>query len=67
MKLSKIMIYLVNLLLDFRHPDHKDPEHTPSKLFRIEQIKTTRHHPWWQKKILSELKLDNEVSGITYS
>ncbi|XP_023944450.2 39S ribosomal protein L30, mitochondrial [Bicyclus anynana] len=43
-----------------RHPDHKDPEITPSKLFRVEQIRTSRHHPWWQKKILSELKLDEE-------
>ncbi|XP_045456071.1 39S ribosomal protein L30, mitochondrial [Melitaea cinxia] len=41
-----------------RHPNHKDPECTPSKLFRVEQIKSSRHHPWWEKKVLSELKLE---------
>lgn len=46
----------------FRHPNHKDPECTPSKLFRVEQIKSSRHHPWWEKKVLSELKLEGLVS-----
>ncbi|CAH0722315.1 unnamed protein product, partial [Brenthis ino] len=49
-----------------RNPDHKDPECTPSKLFRVEQIKSSKHHPWWQKRILAELKLneDNNVAIV---
>ncbi|VVD02567.1 39S ribosomal protein L30, mitochondrial [Leptidea sinapis] len=40
-----------------RYPDYKEPECTPSKLFRVQLIKSTRHQPWWEKKILGELKI----------
>lgn len=40
-----------------RYPDHQDPEYTPSKLFRVERIKSTKHFPYWQKNILKELNI----------
>lgn len=43
-----------------RTPNHKDPEITPSKLFRVERIKGMKHNPWWQKKILKDLHIDEE-------
>ncbi|XP_028176940.1 39S ribosomal protein L30, mitochondrial [Ostrinia furnacalis] len=43
-----------------RQPDHKDPEYTPSKLFRVERIKSTKNFPWWQKKILADMKIHEE-------
>ncbi|KPI95484.1 39S ribosomal protein L30, mitochondrial [Papilio xuthus] len=43
-----------------RSPDHKDPEYTPSKLFRVERIRPVKNNPWWQKLILKELKIDEE-------
>ncbi|XP_075979170.1 mitochondrial ribosomal protein L30 [Anticarsia gemmatalis] len=46
-----------------RNPDHKDPEYTPSKLFRVERIKPSRHHPYWQKKILKELNILEECDS----
>ncbi|CAK1599494.1 unnamed protein product [Parnassius mnemosyne] len=47
-----------------RHPDHKDPEYTPSKLFRVERIRPTKNNPWWLKTILKELKID-EANRVT--
>ncbi|XP_053601378.1 large ribosomal subunit protein uL30m [Plodia interpunctella] len=48
-----------------RNPEtYTDPEYTPSKLFRVERIKTSKHFPWWQKKILDELKI-NEKNRVT--
>ncbi|XP_063547652.1 large ribosomal subunit protein uL30m [Cydia strobilella] len=44
-----------------RHPDHKDPEYIPSKLFRVERIKTLKHQPWYLKLIMKELKIDEET------
>ncbi|CAF4782897.1 39S ribosomal protein L30, mitochondrial [Pieris napi] len=40
-----------------RDPNFKETECTPAKLFRIEQIKTTKHRPYWEKNILEELKI----------
>ncbi|PZC79820.1 large ribosomal subunit protein uL30m [Helicoverpa armigera] len=40
-----------------RDPDHKDPEHTPSKLFRVERVKSSRHQPYWLKDILKEMHI----------
>ncbi|CAG5041819.1 unnamed protein product [Parnassius apollo] len=47
-----------------RQPDHKDPEYTPSKLFRVERIRPTKNNPWWLKTILKELKID-EANRVT--
>ncbi|CAG9575573.1 unnamed protein product [Danaus chrysippus] len=47
-----------------RHPNHKDPEYTPTKLFRVEQIKSSKFHPRWEKKILEELKVDMFQSKV---
>lgn len=59
------------ILIDFiylvRFPDEKDPEVTPSKLFRVERIKSTRHHPYWQKNILKEMNILDEVKKIRFS
>ncbi|CAG9783205.1 unnamed protein product [Diatraea saccharalis] len=44
-----------------RNPDYKEPDYTPSKLFRVERIKSTKHYPSWQKKILEEFKIHEEV------
>lgn len=54
------------LLLCYRRPDEKEPECTPSKLFRVEQIKSAKHHPWWEKKVLAELKLNEEVFHLHF-
>ncbi|KAI8429604.1 hypothetical protein MSG28_000202 [Choristoneura fumiferana] len=43
-----------------RHPDYKDPEITPSKLFRVERIKNLKHQPWYLKLIMKELKIDEQ-------
>ncbi|CAB3255428.1 unnamed protein product [Arctia plantaginis] len=40
-----------------RYPDHKDPEYTPSKLFRVERIKASKGYPYWQKNLLKELNI----------
>ncbi|XP_026764408.1 39S ribosomal protein L30, mitochondrial [Galleria mellonella] len=41
-----------------RNPEtYKDPEITPSKLFRVERIKSAKNFPHWDKKILEELKI----------
>ncbi|KOB74229.1 Mitochondrial ribosomal protein L30 [Operophtera brumata] len=49
-----------------RFPDEKDPEVTPSKLFRVERIKSTRHQPYWQKNILKDLNIleENRVAIV---
>ncbi|CAK1548200.1 unnamed protein product [Leptosia nina] len=49
-----------------RDPNHQDPEYTPTKLFRVEQIKTTKFRPWWEKKVLEQLKLNalNQVAIV---
>lgn len=48
----------INLIFKrFRFPDHKDPEYTPSKLFRVERIKPAKGFPYWQKDILRELHI----------
>ncbi|CAH0405795.1 unnamed protein product [Chilo suppressalis] len=44
-----------------RHPNHKDPECTPSKLFRVERIKSTKYFPASQKKILESFKIHEDV------
>ncbi|KAG6439052.1 39S ribosomal protein L30, mitochondrial [Manduca sexta] len=44
-----------------RFPDHKDPEYTPTKLFRVERIKSSKHYPYWQKAILDELKIHEDT------
>ncbi|KAM3966491.1 mitochondrial ribosomal protein L30 [Aphomia sociella] len=47
-----------------RNPEtHKDPDYKPSKLFRVERIKSAKHFPHWDKKILQELKI-LEGAGI---
>ncbi|XP_013183331.2 large ribosomal subunit protein uL30m [Amyelois transitella] len=44
-----------------RNPEtHLDPEYTPTKLFRVERIKSSKHFPWWQKKILQDLMINEE-------
>ncbi|XP_059054177.1 large ribosomal subunit protein uL30m [Achroia grisella] len=43
-----------------RNPEtHSDPEYKPSKLFRVERIKSAKHYPHWDKKILEELRILN--------
>ncbi|KAJ0180996.1 hypothetical protein K1T71_003081 [Dendrolimus kikuchii] len=44
-----------------RFPDHKDPEYTPTKLFRVERIKSSKHQPYWLKDILDELKIHKDT------
>ncbi|KAJ8945676.1 hypothetical protein NQ318_012394 [Aromia moschata] len=41
-----------------RRPDFKDPPYEPSKLFRVERIKSLKGVPYWEKNILKEFKLD---------
>ncbi|XP_058791924.1 large ribosomal subunit protein uL30m isoform X2 [Phymastichus coffea] len=43
-----------------RHPDHKDPEFKPSKLFLVERVKPTRGNPYWHKKVLKQLSIDQD-------
>ncbi|KAL4709807.1 hypothetical protein ACJJTC_001261 [Scirpophaga incertulas] len=43
-----------------RNPDYQDPDYTPSKLFRVERIKPMKHNPYWQKKILQDLKIHDK-------
>ncbi|XP_068628801.1 large ribosomal subunit protein uL30m [Battus philenor] len=48
-----------------RNSDHKDPEYTPSKLFRVERIRPLKFNPWWQKQILKDLKIsENRVTIV---
>ncbi|CAD0195662.1 unnamed protein product [Chrysodeixis includens] len=48
-----------------RYPDHKDPEITPSKLFRVQRIKSGKGFPYWQKDILRELRILDSDSSVT--
>ncbi|XP_072935157.1 large ribosomal subunit protein uL30m [Epargyreus clarus] len=43
-----------------RHPDEKEPEITPAKLFRVERVKKTLHQPYWLKNILKEFSIHEE-------
>ncbi|CAH1154894.1 unnamed protein product [Phaedon cochleariae] len=43
-----------------RHPDFEDPPYNPSKLFRVERIKSLKGAPHWEKNILKEFKLDGK-------
>ncbi|KAJ8734221.1 hypothetical protein PYW07_014772 [Mythimna separata] len=51
-----------------RHPDHKDPPVTPSKLFRVERIKPSKHQPHYLKHILREFNIleecENQVTVV---
>ncbi|XP_045508878.1 39S ribosomal protein L30, mitochondrial [Colias croceus] len=49
-----------------RDPNYVEPDVTPSKLFRVELIKSTKHYPYWQKDILESLKLNsiNQVAIV---
>jgi len=47
-----------------RHPDHKDPPITPTKLFRVQRVKPYKGNPWWHKKLLDNLRLNDKKSDI---
>ncbi|CAH0699238.1 unnamed protein product [Spodoptera exigua] len=46
-----------------RYPDHKDPEYTPTKLFRVERIKPSKHQPHYLKSILREFNILEECEN----
>ncbi|CAG9865553.1 unnamed protein product [Phyllotreta striolata] len=49
-----------------RNPEtFQDPPYNPSKLFRVEKIKTLKHAPYWEKKIMSEFHLDGKLNSYT--
>ncbi|VEN40171.1 unnamed protein product [Callosobruchus maculatus] len=41
-----------------RHADFKDPPYEPTKLFRVERLKSMKGLPYWEKNLLKELRLD---------
>ncbi|KAK0090124.1 hypothetical protein PV325_002956 [Microctonus aethiopoides] len=47
-----------------RHPDHQDPPITPTKLLMVKRVKPYKGNPYWHKKILDVLKLDEKSSDI---
>ncbi|XP_022919581.2 large ribosomal subunit protein uL30m [Onthophagus taurus] len=47
-----------------KNSDFKDEEYAPSKLFKIKRITTLKGIPHFEKKILTEFKLDGKQSDI---
>ncbi|XP_043276148.1 39S ribosomal protein L30, mitochondrial [Venturia canescens] len=47
-----------------RYPDHQDPPITPTKLLMIQRVKSYKGNPWWHKKALDMLKLNDLNSDI---
>ncbi|XP_037929245.1 39S ribosomal protein L30, mitochondrial-like [Teleopsis dalmanni] len=48
-----------------RTPEDEDPPVEPSKLFRVQRIKPVKGNPYWEKKILRDLGLDQKQSDFT--
>lgn len=49
-----------------RNKDFKDPPFDPPKLFRVERIKSLKGLPYWEKDILTQFRLDGQVSDNIY-
>ncbi|XP_050293393.1 39S ribosomal protein L30, mitochondrial [Anthonomus grandis grandis] len=47
-----------------RNPNFQDPPYEPSKLFRVKRIRPLKGLPHWEKKILTEFKLDGNDYAI---
>ncbi|XP_031844248.1 mitochondrial ribosomal protein L30 [Nomia melanderi] len=47
-----------------RHPDHVDPPITPSKVLMIRRTSSFKGNPWWEKGILTKLKLEETRGPI---
>ncbi|XP_055700472.1 39S ribosomal protein L30, mitochondrial [Phlebotomus papatasi] len=47
-----------------RDPDHKDPPIEPSKLFMVKRIKPYKGIPFWEKRIIRDLGIDESTSEI---
>lgn len=54
------MIFYAIFLFWFRK-DEVDPPYTPTKLFMVQRVKNYLRNPYWQKKILTDMGLDNKV------
>lgn len=62
-KLQYIWGYVYNLLFPtFRTENHVEPPVEPAKLFRVERIKPYKGCPYWEKRILRDLGLGEDVS-----
>uniref|UniRef100_A0A6M2DPE2 Large ribosomal subunit protein uL30m n=1 Tax=Xenopsylla cheopis TaxID=163159 RepID=A0A6M2DPE2_XENCH len=47
-----------------KHPDEKDPEFQPAKLFRVQRIKPIKGTPYWERRILKDLGLVDKLTDI---
>lgn len=63
-EMDKIYIFFLNFPIqrdDFQAPE-KMPD--PPKLFRVQRFAPLRHRIYWERKILFDLGLINEVSNL---
>ncbi|XP_026481507.1 39S ribosomal protein L30, mitochondrial-like [Ctenocephalides felis] len=47
-----------------RHPDEKDPDYEPTKLFRVQRVKPVKGTPYWERRILRDLGLVDKQTDI---
>lgn len=58
------LLFTLCIFLSFRTETHVDPPVEPAKLFRVERIKPYKGCPYWEKRILRDLGLGEDVSVL---
>lgn len=54
-----------NIIKPYRHPNHVDPPIEPAKLLRVQRIKPYKGNPFWEKRILRDLGIDERLNAFT--
>lgn len=58
------LCFIVLKIVFFRNGDQVDPPVEPAKLFRVERIKAYKGCPYWEKRLLRDLGLGEDVSWM---